>query len=203
DADMKKLALLALLCLTCSSKRSVIVVSLSYDATVTNADAIKNIQVTVEGVLKNYPVPGSAPFGRCTATAAPACTLEIDTDRPGRLDISISGTTEISSASYSVLGTGSGSAMADPNNVQLLPIQLSCSNGGCGTVVGSAGGAGAGGGGAASGGSGGRGGGAGGTLGAGGNGGGATAGVTGSGGMARAFGAAGAGRGGGATGAGE
>ena len=47
----KRLALLALICLSCgSSKRSVIVVSLSYDATVMNPEAIKNLQVTVEGV---------------------------------------------------------------------------------------------------------------------------------------------------------
>ena len=182
----KRLALLALICLSCgSSKRSVIVVSLSYDATVMNPEAIKNLQVTVEGVVKNYPVPASAPFQDCTS-AAP-CTLEIDTERPGRLDIAIAGTGEIPDGGLVVIGTGSGSAMADPNKVQTVSIELSCASGGCGIVSGNDGGAGAGGSGGSGAGRGGAGGGAGGTPGAGGS----VGGTSGAGGSAGSGGSAG------------
>jgi WD40-like Beta Propeller Repeat len=185
---MRKLAILALLCLTCSSpKRSVIVVSLSYDATVTTPELIKNLQVTLAGVVRNYPVPGSAPFTSCTLAAIPACTLAIDTDRPGQLTVSVAGTSDILPGGYTIFGTGSGSVMADPSKVQTLPIQLSCASGGCGTVAGTDGGAG--------------GGGAAGTAGSAGAGGAAGTGTAGAAGAAGTLGAAGTGGRGGTTGA--
>jgi hypothetical protein len=158
---IKKAALLVLLSLSCgSTRRSVIVVSLSYDATVKNPETITNLQVTVDGLTKKYPVPPSAPFQRCTATTP--CSLEIDTQRTGRLEIRIAGMEAVTDGgAYLVLGIGSGSAMADVNMVQTVAIQLSCVSGGCGLVVGNDGGAtdgGVGGSSSATGGNGGRGG---------------------------------------------
>jgi len=130
-----------LLSLSCgSTRRSVIVVSLSYDATVTNPETITNLQVTVDGLARNYPVPASASFQKCTA--ATPCSLEIDTQRTGRLEIKIAGTGAASDGGAQlVIGIGSGSATADVNKVQTVVIQLSCASGGCGLVAGSDGGA--------------------------------------------------------------
>jgi hypothetical protein len=134
---MRKIAALALLCLTCSSSsKAVVVLALSYDSSVKNADQITNLQVTVDGVVRSYAVPRTASFGNCTASASPPCTLEIDTSRTGQLGIAVVGTGESSDGGPSkAFGMGSGSAMAEAGKVQTVLIQLSCSSGTCGTVV--------------------------------------------------------------------